>query len=169
MAGKIKLTDEHIVKSILDVYGDKYTIKNIFRTSNSDVKVIIKCTLCEGEKELTYKQLIKGKTSCRCMKPKALRSYAKEYAKRLYIEPDRGLMVGTELLTYMEQCIEYDCITLKGNQIFLDYLENELLSLYEKRDVKKCDTCGRWYPGSYFQRKRYKNTCKHCISGDLLI
>ena len=168
MASKIKLTDEYIRGVVLDTYGDKYLIKNIFKNVNGDAKLIVICANCEAEKEVDYKNFIKGKSVCRCMQPKALKACAREYSRRLYIEPERGLIVGSELLTYIKQCIEYDYPRLKGSEDFIYYIEDELLALYEKKGVKRCNRCGKWYPKTHYKSKK-EDICKHCISGEFLI
>lgn len=168
MAGKIKLTDESIRGIILDIYGERYLVKNIFRNENGDIKAIVQCTNCEAEKEVDYRSFIKGKSVCRCMQPKALRACAREYSKQLYIEPERGLIIGSELLTYIEQCVEYDYPRLKGSIDFIYYIEDEMLSLYEKIGVKRCNRCGKWYPRTHYKSKK-NNICKYCISGEFLI
>lgn len=168
MASKIKLTDEYIRDIVLNAYGNKYMIKNIFRNENGDAKLIVHCTNCEAEKEVDYRNFKKGKSVCRCMQSKALKACAREYSRKLYIEPERGLIMGSELLEYIRQCIAYDYPTLNGCKDFLYYVEDEILSLYEKKGVKKCERCGKWYPKTHYKSKLH-NTCKHCISGEFLI
>lgn len=168
MASKIKLTDEYIKGILLDVYGDKYLIKTIFRNENGDARLIVSCANCEAEKEVDYRNFVKGKSICRCMQPKALRKCAREYSRGLYIEPDRGLIVGPELLEYITQCVAYDYPTLNGSKEFIYYIEDELLSMYEKKGAKKCDKCGKWYPKKHY-KSDLSNTCNHCISGEFLI
>lgn len=167
MASKIKLTDDYIRKTVFDIYGEKYLVQGIYRNENGDVKIIVHCTNCEAEKEMDYKNFIKGKSVCRCMQPKALKACAREYSRRLYIEPEMGLIVGSELLEYIEQCVAYDYPKLNGSTDFIYYIEDEMLALYEKKGVKKCERCDKWYPKTHFKSKKH-SICKHCIEGDLL-
>ena len=138
MAGKVRLTDEQICLNLIRVYGEKYTFRKIFRNDNADIKVLVKCNLCEGERVMDYNNLRRGRTSCKCMNQKALKKLSKDYAKLLYIEPSRGLIVGDELLNYISECIEYDYPMLNRHNDFLYDVEDELLSLYEKNKVIRC-------------------------------
>lgn len=163
---------DEIIKNITSVYENKYKVKSVFRDNNSMVKLKIVCANCKAENEVYYSHFLKGKTICKCMKPAYLKKLSKDYAEKLYIEPDRGLVIGAELLIYIKQCITYDYPLLSENNDFIYWVEDELLSLYEKKGVKRCSRCKKWYPRSHYTRANYKKEngiCTHCKEGEFLI
>ena len=92
---------------------------------------------------------------------------AKEYARELFVEPENGLLIGEELTTYIKECIAWDYKFLKNNKEFFYLVEDALLNYYEKKKVKKCCRCKKYYPGSMYQ-KTAGDLCDNCRTGALL-
>lgn len=167
MAGRTT-TIETVRSNVRAVHGDRFRVKSFYHSQKiRDYKVIIECPICENTREIGYRHLLKGKTRCNCTNPSKLKERAKAYSRQLYIEPERGLIVGDELLEYIRQCIEYDYPTLAGSVEFLYMIEDEMINLYEKKGARKCTRCGRWYTKEFYNTSISK-VCKQCVSGRLL-
>ena len=158
----------HIENEIDRVYKGQYTLKSAIREKGKrDYTVKIECNCCNTIKEVGYRYLLKGQSQCRCMKPASLKRIAKEYARELFIEPENGLLIGEELTTYIKECIAWDYKFLKNNKEFFYLVEDALLNYYEKKKVKKCCRCKKYYPGSMYQ-KTSGDLCDNCRTGALL-
>ena len=147
-----------------EVYGNNYKVLNMKRhETNRDYILTIKCNNCEAERQIMNRQFLLGKSGCKCMKPGYMRKTAVEYAKELFVETDRGLIVGEELEEYIKQCITYDYPLLAGSVDFQYFVEDAVLALYEKKQVRRCKRCKGW-----FSKASYRNAntvCNYCLEG----
>ena len=169
MASKYNTLNKDIIsRNINKVYDGIYKVKAIKKNESArDYTVDYECTLCGCDRSISYRHLLKGSCKCKCMNPASLKKTAKEYARSLYIEPERGLLVGQELITYIKQSIAYDYPFFYNNQDFIFLVEDELLKVYEKKGVCQCKRCKRWYPKTMY-KKTTGNICDNCRTGALL-
>lgn len=168
MARGNSLTKEIVSKKVNEVYKGLYKVKSIKKNdSTRDYTVEYECTLCGCIREVSYRHLLSGVSKCKCMRPASLKRTAKSYARELYVEPERGLLVGQELEEYIRQSVAYDYKFFTGNKEFYYLVEDELLKIYERKGVSQCSRCKGWYPKTMY-KKTTGDVCENCRTGALL-
>lgn len=144
------------------VYGKGvYKIIKMLSDGNKALKAEIECCKCSSVREYTYGHLRKGTTECMCNNPEGLRRLAKNYAIELYIEPDEGLITGSDLEEYIIASLGYDKPAMQRNEEFIALVEDFVLEEYERKKATKCKKCRRYYP----KRKLERGICRCCKKG----
>ena len=164
MLKKRGMTKEIAQNEVDGIYGKGVwkVVKLKITKEKKLMKLEAQCTRCNSSDEYSYTYFLRSNQECMCKNDDGLRKMATKYADVLFIEPDKGLLLGKDLTDYVKSCVAYDMPFLGECTEFIEYIEDAMLDIYESKNAKQCIRCKKYFPKS---RLSYRGLCRCCKGG----
>lgn len=148
------------------VYKDFIYINSEYGVKEKDKYkffITVECKECGNIKKYSM-GLLKQGTKCKCKNQKLINNSIKVYTQDLFRSlkmDENGLLFGEDLKEYIRASALYDKGTLANVKGYQEKVYENILKLYKKEKIFKCNVCENYYVNSRMHITKI-GTCRDC-------